>query len=877
MPALENDSLKQGESLIQALTGYAVSRVLREDTHFVLLRARREADRIPVLLLGARDGRRASRERLEREYALRAELDPAWAAQPLALAGAGAVLVLADSGADPLAPVAGAPLATERFLELGAAIATALGQLHRQDLVHQDLRPEHILLARAGGKVSLTGFGIAARAAGTCSDLYALGVLLYQLLCGRPPFAAGAAQAVPAPRACYPAVDPACAAIVMKLLEQSGGRRYQGTAELLADLRQCSGAPAAGRAPGIGARQFSDNVIELMVARLRQLPWNTLELVKLLACLGQHASVATLAQVAGMSTPETDECLWPAARLGLVKREPHAYRFMHDRVQEAAYSLIAHDSLPERHLHIGRTLCDALQADAPQELVFAVAGHLNRARAAIHDPAELRRLAALNAQADERARIRVELAQAALTQIALHQVAGRFDQAVAVALEALALFGVRFPDAPDAIAAAFQDERAAIALNLAGRAPADLLHQAPSLDRDTVIVAALLAEMGSSVFSARPDLYALLAAKALNFALRFGATATSAITYSRYAILLVALGALDEAFAFSELALALAARGGKRAGRSGRLLFVHGAYIDCWRHPLAASVALLEQAFDACRRAGDLPHAGYAAHNATWHSFEAGATLDQVRQRARRYQDFARRHDNAVLVQLLRSYEQLTLCLQGAGENSCGGGGDVFCARESLALMERAGFGAARARCHLLRQVAAFTFGRHGEALQAAEAAALDQQFFLASVTEVTRDFYHALTLAALHAGEAPARQAVSMRVLLEKQARLQAWAAHCPVNFDNRYLLVTAEIARLDGREQAAMRAYDAALASAAAGGFVHHEALAAELAARFHRARGVDAMALRYARGALQAYERWGAHAKVRALEREFAALLG
>ena len=241
-----------------------------------------------------------------------------------------------------------------------------------------------------------------------------------------------------------------------------------------------------GRA--IGARQFSDNVIDLMVARLQQPACNTLELVKLLACLVPHASVESIARVAGMSGSELDECLWPAARLGLVTRDAHAYRFMHDRVREAAYWLIARPSLPERHLHMGRALPAAADPHAQGDLVFAVAGHLNRACEAMREPDELRALAALNAQAgarahraaayelarryfelaeqltpegawhsdreatfalhrelavlDEHARTRLERAQ-----VALYQVVGRFKTAVEVALAALALFGVTFAHA----------------------------------------------------------------------------------------------------------------------------------------------------------------------------------------------------------------------------------------------------------------------------------------------------------------------------------------------------------------------------------------------------------------------------------------------
>ncbi|HEY0065495.1 MAG TPA: GAF domain-containing protein, partial [Telluria sp.] len=579
------------------------------------------------------------------------------------------------------------------------------------------------------------------------------------------------------------------------------------------------------------------------------------------------------------------------------------------------------------------------EIDALGEQVYAVVGHLNRARAAIFDAAELARLVQLNALAGARsrraiafdaarhyfdqavgltpasswqddseatfalyselaeceylcgnleradrlfgelaahARSRLALARVALMRVALYQVWGRFDQAVAVALDALELFGISFPDDAASITESLAAEQGAVHKHMAGRSIADLEREAPSGDAELSIVSELLSDMGSSVFSARPELYSLLAVKALNFTLRFGSTFTSCMIYSRYAILLVSLGAIPDAFAFSELALRLAERDGAGARRRGRLAFVHAAYVHCWRQPIEATVALLEQAHVSCQEAGDLPHAGYAAHVAVWNSFEAGAALGEVQQRARKYQDFARQQNNEVLMQLLRCYEQLTLCLQGATGAEGEFDDEHFCASDALALMDKANYGAARPRFHLMRQITAFTFGRFGEALQAADAASADQYFFLASVNEATHHFYHALTMAALYPDAPRERQVRFMAALQDKQDRLRAWAAHCPANFDNRYLLVAAEMARIQGRDMEAMRAYDAALASARAGGFVQHEALGAELAGAFYRQRGFDKIAITYARDALAAYGRWGAYGKMRELERQYPGLV-
>ena len=262
------------------------SQVLWEDGERVFSRGWRLDDngnRLAVLLVApaADHPSRSILDRLTHEYELKDELDGAWAARPLALmrdAGR-TVLVLDDLGGEPLDRLLGEPMEVGRFLRLAIAVTSALGKLHQRGLIHKDIKPANIVVDCADGHVRLTGFGIASRLsrerqapeppetiAGTLaymapeqtgrmnrsidarSDLYALGVTLYQMLTGVLPLTAAdpmewvhchiARKPVP-PGERLESVPAPVSAIIMKLLAKTPEDRYQTAGGVERDLRRC--------------------------------------------------------------------------------------------------------------------------------------------------------------------------------------------------------------------------------------------------------------------------------------------------------------------------------------------------------------------------------------------------------------------------------------------------------------------------------------------------------------------------------------------------------------------------------------------------------------------------------------------------------------
>src|SRR6202165_3614208 len=289
-----------------------------------------------------------------------------------------------------------------------------------------------------------------------------------------------------------------------------------------------------------------------------------------------------------------------------------------------------------------------------------------------------------------------------------------------------------------------------------------------------------------------------------------------------------------------------------------------------WTRHVRAGRELVRRAFEAAIKVGDLTYAAYCGNELNTNLLAAGDPLAEVEREAEHGLAFAQNARFGFVVDCIATQLGLIRTLRGLTP-TFGSFDDEqfnelrierrFSENPDLAFVE----------CwYWSRKLQARFFA--GDYASAIEASSRAQPLLWTSPSmfeTAEYHFYGALSQAASCESAAAGQRRQHVEALVAHHRQLEIWAANCPDNFENRAALVGAEIARIDGRDVDAMRLYEQAIRSARANGFIHNEALANELAARFYAARGFEKIARVYLQDARYGYLRWGADGKVRQLE--------
>ncbi|HBO1226629.1 TPA: AAA family ATPase [Pseudomonas aeruginosa] len=681
----------------------------------------------------------------------------------------------------------------------------------------------------------------------------------------------------------------------------------------------------------IHAKGYTDNVVDLMVGKLARLPLETRQALQQLACLGNMAQIDTLATVLDLPPAKVHSILWSAVRQELVERLESTYAFAHDRIHEAAYSLIAEAARDEAHLRIGRLLAEQTPAERREEAIFEIVGQLNRGARLIEARAEREQLAKYNllagqrakasnayssalaylgvgaelldgdcwerrhelcfalelnraecefltgqlVQADERltalttrAATTVEQAAVACLQMDVCLLQDRSDRAVAVCLAYLQAVGIHWSAHPDD--EQVRKEYQQIWTQLGERSIEQLIDLPPMEDAASLATLDALGKLFAPALQSDANLAGLTICKAVSLSLERGNCDASCMLYANVGrVAGRRFGDYEAGYRFGRLGCELVdLRGLNR--HEARTYLCFSMFVARWMRPVRECRELLHRAFVAAHRVGDLAYAAYAGNGHIADVLFLGEPLAQVHEEAGQGLAYAQKVRFGLVVDFISTQLALIRTLRGQTPTFGCFDDELFDeARFEAHLDSTPGLALAAAKYWIRKLQARGMAGDHAAAMHCvARVKAL--LWAVESFTEEAEYHFHAaLTLAATFDSIDAGEQPDRLQELVGHHGQLQEWARQCAESFACRVALVGAEIARVEGRLVDAELLYEEAIRQAQDNGFVQIEALANELAGHFYGARGLSKIARVYLQDARYGYLRWGADGKVRQLE--------
>ncbi|WP_071517429.1 hybrid sensor histidine kinase/response regulator [Geitlerinema sp. PCC 9228] len=698
-------------------------------------------------------------------------------------------------------------------------------------------------------------------------------------------------------------------------------------------------------------------IVELMVRRVHQLPHSTQEILKLAACIGTCFDLDILSVVCQKSVQTAARDLWYAIEEGLVLPANNApsqtsngntatlvgggdgqgssYRFLHDRVQQAAYSLIPEPQKRNTHLQIGRLLKQNITRDRLEGQIFDIVNQLICGVDLIEDLEERCELAQLNLIAIRKAKaatayetahrylnvalqllpenawqenyqltldlylegVEVESinnesdraqylaqdirrnAKDLLDLIKVYEIEVQYlisqnqmGEAIDLALEALSLLGISLPQDPQQLATA--TEQLSVELSPWRGDKIGELENLPTMS-DPYRYAALrmLVTVTPPVFIGRPSLFPIVALSMVDLCVKGGNSDLAAYAYVEYSLLFVGVGGdVASGYQFGRLALLLLEKY-HATGVKGQVYLVFNFFVRHWKEHIRSTIDPLLEAWQSSLEVGDVEYACYAACFYCGYLFLSGENLDTVRQKHAQYLEFLQKFQREFQYFYAKIWYQLTLKLQGeTAEISASLSSEDFNEDDMAIFLQESNNHMSVFSLYLAQTILAYIMKDYRRAVVWAERGMGYENILVGMMHVAQINFYYSLALL----GEYPTQQAQVPQEILElvenNQQKLRNWCEHSRSNYQHKFHLVEAEKARVLGNYLEAMEYYDRAIAGAREQNFINEEAIAYERAGEFYLDLGRQEIAQTYLNKTHFCYCCWGATAKVKDLESRY-----
>ncbi len=682
----------------------------------------------------------------------------------------------------------------------------------------------------------------------------------------------------------------------------------------------------------IALTDYTENAVHLMILVLNRLPSETKNALMLAAHVGNKFTASTLAEVAEVEMDEMKNRLQSADQERLISKAKNTYIFQHDRIRQAAFLLADSEQHAGIHLKIARVLHRQTPQNMLKENIFEIVNQFNSALPAVSDAKEKNMLSELNLQAGkkakeaaaynsameflttgislvgtspwasdyrityeillqlsectylsgrfneaeqilkeivENAKSPVEKSKAYRVWMNLHTTKGEMIEAVSSGLEALEILDWKIPANPseEEVMAAYDS-----VWKLLTYREIESLIDLPLMTNERMLASLnIMASIPLPAHFLGLRLNMFLTAQIVNISIQHGITADSVHAFSWFATTLIdrEIAHYSDGYRFGKLSYDLMKKHNYLSCRSKVCLFF-GDIVNFYTKHLKSDRAFIHEGFAAGIASGDLISACYHCNHLITNMLAAANPLDQTLAESRRCLEFVRKVKDRNIENILISQQRFILSLKRKPSGNEIFSDGVFSQSKFEGQIQNSEMTLMKFWYYILKMSAYFFYGDFSYAADASFAAQKYSFSDRINMESTQYPFFSALALAGHYDEVSDEKRAEYMQIILWHTQQLRILAENCPANFENRFLLVSAEVARLKNDPANAMRLYEMAARSAEKNGFWQNAAIAYELAFKLHCALGLSTSAMAYLRKALSSYQRWGATGKVEELKK-------
>ncbi|HLP91511.1 MAG TPA: AAA family ATPase [Nostocaceae cyanobacterium] len=706
---------------------------------------------------------------------------------------------------------------------------------------------------------------------------------------------------------------------------------------------------------------LNDDIVDFLKSQLQKLPEKTQNILKIAACIGNEFDLETLAIVAEQSLGKTAADIWPALEEEIIIPQNEVYKlftddlstfeaklghsestqltiqfkFLHDRLQQAAYSLIPESNKQATHLKIGQLILRDTNTELLEEKIFAIVNQINLGIDLIINQSEKYELAKLNLIAGKKAKsaIAYEAAARYLT-IALDLLAtdswqnqyeltlnlyteaadaeylsGNFEksielsnqaiqqtkqileqvslyniqmqayiaqnlqkEALDIGIQALKKLGVKLPNKATKLSVIVAVLETK--LTLFGKQIEDLL-TLPNMADPYILAAMQILLIMTPAASQAASLYFPLAVLTMvKLSIKYGNSSVSAFAYSLYgAMLCDRFADIVNGYKFGKLGIDLQEQINDNFLKI-QVYYVFNNMVQHFRSPINEIIPYEEKVFQNGLEIGNIDFTSYYCWNISSYSFLSGQPLEFVDKQTLKYFEFTKSLkivSNILAVSIIR---QTMFNLQAKSSSKLILAGDAFNEMETNPDLKDNPF--CLGLISFGKTILNYLFNNYVDAIKNAQLTdkyhEIDPSFFHYFVT----NYYYSLALLAQYDYGTIFERKQYLKQVETNQNKMKVWADNAPYTYKHKYDLVEAEKARVLGKNWQAGELYSQAIRGAKETGYLQEEAIGNELAAKFYLAQGREEIAQTYLINAYYCYHNWGAKAKVEDLENSYSRLL-